>query len=183
LAGVDGFVPVALWTDQGRELLLKHLRLDVAMLVGGVRAEGLWAAFGETSDTAPLAELIIAGMLIKLRAVGAFLISGPSSYQDEMTAAQFFSAGRWEEVRDTEIAQRVFSIQKPIHKQVAHLTVSRPLPDEVAVYRPDTYRPLVADLLTLLEQFAGAVDQRLVPDAWCASVASLRRRMDPEDWL
>lgn len=183
LDGVDGFVPAALWTDAGRELLLEHLRLDIATLVGGVRAEGLWGAFGETPDTEPLGELIIAGMFIKLRAVGAFLIQKSSRHRDELTAAQFFAAGAWDLASgDDEITQRVLRLQVPVHKQVAHLTVSRPQPDELVVYRPSTYRPMVEDLLALVERFAEHVDERLVPDGWGASIASLRPRLDVDNW-
>jgi hypothetical protein len=182
LGGVDGYVPAALWTDAGRELLLEHLCLDMAMLVGGVRAEGLWFAFGETPDTESLGELIVAGMLIKLRAVGAFLIQKPSTRDDELAAAQFFSAGAWELARDVEITQRVLRLQLPVHKQVAHLTVSRPQPDELGVYRPSTYRPMVADLLALLEQFSEHVDERLIPSGWRGSIASLRPRLDVDNW-
>lgn len=183
LAGADGFVPAALWTNTGREILLEHLRLDIAMLVGGVRAEGLWFAFVETPDTEPLAELIIAGMLIKLRAVGAFLVHKPSTRPDELTAAQFFPTGAWELARSDETTQRVLRLQVPVHKQVAHLTISRPYPDELDVYRPSTYRPLVEDLLALLEQFADHVDARLVSDGWTDSIRALRTRLSAESWL
>lgn len=182
LDSVNGYVPAALWTDAGRELLLEHLHLDIAMLVGGVRAEGLWGAFGEMPDTEPLGELIVAGMFIKLRTVGAFLIQKPVRHRDELTAAQFFSAGAWESARDDVVTERVLQLQPLFHKQVAHLTVSRPQPDEYAVYRPSTYQPMVEDLLLLLEQFAGEVDVRLVPNTWRASIRALRPRLSVDGW-
>lgn len=151
---------------------------EVEALIGGVRAEGLWAAFIETGDTAALYELIETGLLMKLRVVGAFLVLPPSRYDDELTAAEFFSAGQWEVLRDAAIAANVLDNQKLTHKQIAHLTLTRPIPEDKHVYRPGTYRYHLGDLITLLEQFAGEVDERLVPDWWRGWVGELRARLD-----
>lgn len=180
LAGEEGFVPAALWTDHGRELLLEHLREDVEALIGGVRAEGLWFAFGELGDTAALGELIHTGMLIKLRALGAFLVLKPSRHDDELTAAEFFQAGSWEEARDGGLSRNVVANQKLVHKQIAHLTITRPLPEDRNIYRPSSYLHVVDEQLQLLEQFSNAVDLRLLPDWWSKWVAGLRERLFPE---
>ncbi len=176
----DDFVPAGHWTDTGRELLLEHLRQDVDALIGGARTEGLWFAFGETNDTAPLVELIHSGMLIKLRAVGAFLVLKPSRHDDELTAADFFAAGVWENARDGQLAAHVLSNQRLVHKQIAHLTITRPLPEDTNIYRPSSYSQVVSEMLTLLEQFTQAVDQRLLPEWWTDWVAQLQARLVPD---
>jgi hypothetical protein len=178
LSDQEAFVPAASWRSASRDVLLEHLRRDLDALVGGVRAEGLWRAFTETDDTAPLAELVETGLLIKLRALGDFFILKPSSYHDELRAAQFFPTGKWADIRDAKAAERMLINQRAIHKEIAHLTVSRPLPEEIAVYRPGHYRGLVEDLLALLDQFTGAVDTRLLPNWWPDWVAGLRPRLD-----
>ena len=176
----DDFVPAGRWTDTGRELLLEHLRQDVDALIGGARAEGLWFAFGETSDTAPLVELIHSGMLIKLRAVGAFLVLKPSRHDDELTAADFFPAGAWENARDAKLAALVLNNQRLVHKQIAHLTITRPLPEDKNIYRPTSYIQVVSEMLTLLEQFTQAVDPRLLPEWWKDWVAELQAGLIPD---
>ena len=179
LAGEQGFVPAARWERHARDLLLEHLRLEVDALLGGVHAERLWRAFDETADTAPLGELVATGMMIKLRSVGGFLVLPPTHHEDELTAAEFFAAGRWEEARSKNIAERVDATRKLLHKQIAHLTISRPFPEEIEVYRPSSYRSPVNDLLTLLEEFGEAVDRRLAPEWWPDWLTSARLRFDP----
>jgi hypothetical protein len=177
LAGEDGFVPAARWREQARDLLLEHLQAEIEALVGGVRTEGFWHSFGAVSDIEQLGELVAAGMLIKLRSVGAFLVLPPSRYEDELTAAAFFSAGKWDQARDEAIAERIARNQKLTHKQIAHLTLTRPLPEETSVYRASTYLYLVQDVLTLLEQFTAAVDPRLLPDRWPEWLGGVRPRL------
>ena len=62
--------------------------------------------------------------------------------------------------------------------QIAHLTISRPLPEEIGVYRPGSYRHHVDQILTLLEQFTEAVDPRLLTEWWPDWLADARRRFD-----
>jgi hypothetical protein len=154
----------------------EHLRDEIDALIGGVRAEGLWAAFTEVDDTVALHELIHAGMLIKLRVVGAFLVLPPSRFSDELTADEFFAAGQWQELRDGTLAANVASYQQLTHKQIAHLTLTRPIPEDKLVYRPRSYHHLVLDLITLLEQFTTAVDLRLLPEWWPEWAGELRGR-------
>lgn len=179
VAGRAGYVPAALWSLTARELLLEYLQLDVNHLVGGVRSEAVWFAFTGTPDTEPMFELVSAGMLIKLRAVGAFLVLPPSSYKDELTAAQFFPAGEWEDIRDEAAAEGLLRLQPLIHKQVAHLTITRPWPTERDRYRPDSYDHLVRAVLSVLEDFSAKVDERLLLDGWSDWIAGLRPRLDP----
>jgi hypothetical protein len=178
----EGFVPAARWRDGARDIFLEHVQLDVMALVGGVRAEGLWFAFGETHDTAPLHELIVAGMMIKARAVGAFLVGPAARHADELTAVQFFPAGQWVAARDEKVANQVISLLPLVHKQTAHLTMSRPVPSEIAVYRPGTYRHIVELLLTLLEQFVKSVDGRLLHDEFRVWAEGLREELEPPNW-
>lgn len=177
LAGDDDFVPAGRWREQARDVFLEHVQAEVEALVGGVRTEGFWQSFNAVSDIAQLEELIAARMLIKLRAVGAFLVLPPSRYQDELTAAAFLGAGKWGQARDEAVAERVARAQKLVHKEIAHLTLTRPLPDERGVYRPRTYLYLVQDVLTLLEQFTAAVDPRLLPDWWPEWIDGVRPRL------
>jgi hypothetical protein len=88
----------------------------------------------------------------------------PTHHQDEPTAAEFFGAGKWEDVRDPDVAASVLATQITIHKQIAHLTISRPLPEEIGVYRTGSFRGLVGEVLSMLVEFSEAVDQRLLPD-------------------
>jgi len=67
----------------------------------------------------------------------------------------------------------VLDNQRLIHKQIAHLTITRPLPEETGVYRLSTYLYLMQDIVGLLEQFSAAVDARLLPDWWQEWVAGL----------
>lgn len=164
LADAEGFVPAGQWTEHSRHLLLENLRLEVEALVGGVRPEGLRQAFDGTGDTAPLLELVESGMLIKVRSAGAFLVIPPTHHQDELTAAEFFGAGKSEDVRYPDVAASVLATQITIHKQIAHLTISRPLPEEIGVYRTGSFRGLVGEVLSMLVEFSEAVDQRLLPD-------------------
>jgi hypothetical protein len=177
LSGQPGFVPAAQWRVPARDLFMEHLQYEVDAIIGGVRAEGFWQAFNALEEIAPLEELISTGILIKLRSLAAFLVRPPSSYADELTATAFFEVGRWEELRDAETAARVLAIQKPIDKQVAHLTLTRPLPEEIGTYRPSTYLHLTLDSLTLLEQFTATVDLRLLPEWWRDWVTQARPRL------
>jgi hypothetical protein len=179
LAGEHGFVPAARWLDRAREVLLEHLRLEVDAIVGGARAEELWFAFGAVPDTQPLYDLVHAGLMIKLRAVADFLIGSPSSHHDELRAAQFFPVGEWEAARDSETTAELKRIQTLVHKQIAHLTMTRPPPEERDVYRPSTYRYVVGTAITLLEAFTQNVDHRLLTDWWTEWLAGLRGHLDP----
>ena len=185
LSSTEDFVPAALWRESVRELLLEHLRAEVEALIGGVHAEGLWFAFDSVRDTSALVELIQSGMLIKLRLVGAFLLGSPSRYDDELTAAQFFTAGTWKQLRDNDLAAAIAQWQLPVHKDVAHLTVSRPLPEERGVHLPNGYRHLVLTQAKLIVQFGEAVDERLVPGWWGDWIGGLVGQVNADlgdDW-
>jgi hypothetical protein len=179
LEGEEGFVPAALWTHMARGLLLEHLREEVDALVGGVHLEPVWTAWNAMDETRPMYELMQAGMRIKLRVVSDFLTGERSRHEDELFAAQFFPAGEWSTHRDTDMASLVRERQRFVHKQVAHLTATRPLPEERDIYRPDSYRDELLELVMLLEQFTAGIDARLLPDWWAEWASGLRARSQP----
>jgi hypothetical protein len=119
LAAEEDFIPAGLWRADPRELLLAHLRHEVDALIGGVQTEELWYSFGAVPATEAITELVASGVLIKLRAVGDFLVLPPATYDDELSAADFFPVGGWEAARTEEVAARVLAVQKQIHKEIA----------------------------------------------------------------
>jgi hypothetical protein len=74
----------------------------------------------------------------------------------------------------------VLNNQRLVHKQIAHLTITRPLPEDKNIYRPSSYSQVVSEVLTLLEQFTQAVDPRLLPEWWTDWVAQLQARLIPD---
>ena len=70
--------------------------------------------------------------------------------------------------------------QRLVHKQIAHLTITRPLPEDKNIYRPTSYIQVVSEMLTLLEQFTQAVDPRLLPEWWKDWVAELQAGLIPD---
>ena len=164
---VEDVIPAAHWTDNARDLFLEHLGEEVDALVGGVHTEPIWMGFGNVSATEAITELTATGMLTKLRAVGEFLVGLPRSrYQDELRAADFFPAAKWVDLRTEELAEHVLTNQKLFHKQIAHVTITRPIPSEKWTYRPSSYFSIVTDLLALLQEFTDSADERLIPHWW-----------------
>jgi hypothetical protein len=64
-----------------------------------------------------------------------------------------------------------------VHKHVAHLTITRPLPEDKNIYRPSGYVQVVSDMVTLFEQFTQVVNPRLLPEWWTDRVAPLRAQL------
>ena len=175
LAGEEDFIPAGLWESEPRDLLLEHLRDEVDALIGGVKTEEIWQSFSGVPATEQITELVVTGILIKFRAVGAFLVLPASRYGDELTAADFFPADGWEAARTDELAARVLDAQELVHKQIAQVTITRPFPEEKWVARG--YSEAVEPLITLLEDFTRGVDPSLVPDWWTDWIAQLRPRL------
>jgi hypothetical protein len=55
---------------------------------------------------------------------------------------------------------------RAVNKLFAHLTLSRPLPEDREVYQPASYRPGLKRLVRVFEEFTENVDERLLPDWW-----------------
>lgn len=167
LRGEKDCVPAAGFFRLAREEFFEHLRAELEDVQGGVETEDLWRAFDNLEATAPIKQLAQAGLRIKLRALGAFLLSKPQDrYDDEMSASEFFPSGKWEQLRDSEISQAIRRTQGPAHKQIAHVTLTRPLPEEREVYATASYRPQLERIVRLFGQFTEEVDQRLLPEWW-----------------
>lgn len=167
MAGTDGFVPAAqVMTSMSRDLVFEHLKQELTDVLGGVETEHFWNSFDALDATAPIKWLTQAGLLIKLRSLGSFLVGAPNRFDDEIAAEEFFSAGRWREVRDERICAEVAAYGRVVNKGFAHLTLTRPLPEERDVYRPASYRPSLEELVQLFEEFTENVDSRLLPDWW-----------------
>lgn len=175
--GAEGFVPAALWDGFQRDLFLEHFRHEFDAVIGGYLAEGLWNAFLETSDTAPLSELVETGMLTKLRVLEGFYCCEPTRFDDELNAAEFFPAGEWIGSLDPKLVDRLVQQQRFINKQVSHLTATRPIPEDKLVYRDSTYLWRVETLLELLRKFTDTVDERLLPDWWYDWVTAAEARI------
>jgi hypothetical protein len=167
LGGAEGFVPAAqVMTSMSRDLVFEHLKQELTDVLGGVETEDFWDAFDALEVTAPIKQLTRAGLLIKLRSLGSFLLGAPNRFDDEIAAEEFFLAGRWKEVRDERISGEIAFHNQVINKAFAHLTLTRPLPEDRDIYRSGSYRPSLEELVQLFEEFTENVDQRLLPDWW-----------------
>jgi hypothetical protein len=166
LSRTEAFVPAALFPRPDRELVFEHLKLELLDVRGGIATEELWEGFDAPEATAPIKQLTLAGLRIKLRALGAFLVGEANRFEDELAAAEFFEAGRWEGLRDNQLCDAISSDMRRVNKQFAHLTLTRPLPEERGVHAPASYAPSLKRLVTVFDQFTEAVDQRLLPDWW-----------------
>jgi hypothetical protein len=94
IADDERFVPAAMFADTGRSLVFEHLKLELIDVLGGVETEDLWSSFDALSATAPIKQLTQAGLRIKMRSLGSFLLGSPSHFDDEIAAAEFFPTGR-----------------------------------------------------------------------------------------
>ena len=177
MAGAEGFVPAAqVMTDMSRDLVFEHLKQELTDVLGGVETEHFWDSFDALDATAPIKQLTRAGLLIKFRSLGSFLVGAPNRFDDEIAAEEFFPAGRWKEVRDERVSGDVAAYGRVINKGFAHLTLTRPLPEERDVYRPASYRPSLEELVQLFEEFTENVDPRLLPDWWRGWFAGVAKR-------
>ena len=177
MAGAEGFVPAAqMMTDAGRDLVFEHLKQELTDVLGGVETEHFWDAFDALEATASIKQLTLAGLMIKLRSLGSFLVGAPNRFDDEIAAEEFFPAGRWKEVRDERISANVAGYGRFVNKGFAHVTLTRPLPEERDVYRPASNRPVLERLVQLFEEFTENVDLRLLPDWWSEWFASFAER-------
>jgi hypothetical protein len=167
MSGAEGFVPAAqVLTSISRDLVFEHLKQELTDVLGGIESEDFWDAFDTLEATASIKHLTRAGLLIKLRSLGSFLVGAPNKFDDEIAAEEFFPAGRWEEVRDERISSGVAAYNRIINKGFAHLTLTRPLPEDRDIHRPGSYRPSLDELVQLFEQFTENVDPRLLPEWW-----------------
>lgn len=162
----EGYVPAASFIRQAREQFFEHLQVELQDVRGGVETENLWRAFENLEATAPIKHLTQAGLRIKLRALGAFLLGKPGDRKDEMSASEFFPTGEWERVRDAEVCEVIRREQGLTNKQIAHVTLTRPLPEEREIYESAGHRPQIERIVLIFRQFTEAVDTRLVPEWW-----------------
>lgn len=160
-----GFVPAASFTRLSRERTFEYVCAELEDVRGGVETEDLWQAFDALDATAPIRRIAHAGLAIKLRALGAFILFGPTWRDDEMNAADFFPKGAWEASRDAVIAEILERGLSLTNKQVAHITLTRPLPEDIEVYGGSA-GPELELIVQLFDQFDGAVDHRLLPAVW-----------------
>lgn len=166
LSKEEAFVPAARYPRHNRELVFEHLKLELLDVRGGIETESLWESFDALEATAPIKQLTLAGLRIKLRALGAFLVGKANHYEDELAAAEFFEAGRWEALRDSHLCDAISSDMRQVNKQFAHLTLTRPLPEDQGVYTPASYAANLERLIAVFSQFSEAVDPRLLPEWW-----------------
>lgn len=61
-------------TDAGRDLVFEHLKQELTDVLGGVETEHFWDAFDALEATASIKQLTLAGLMIKLRSLGSFLV-------------------------------------------------------------------------------------------------------------
>ena len=160
-----GFVPAATFTRVSRDLTLEHVKLEFEDVRGGVETEALWQSFGALEATVSIKNLTRAGLAIKLRALGAFILSGRTWRDDEMTADDFFPKDQWKERRDSRLSKTLEKELGFANKQVAHITLTRPLPEDIEVYA-GSQRPQFERIVRLFAQFDEQVDDRLVPEWW-----------------
>jgi hypothetical protein len=67
--------------------------------------------------------------------------------------------------RDAEIAEILMKGLGFANKQIAHITLTRPLPGDIELYA-DSGRPQLERIVELFTEFDRAVDRRLLPDWW-----------------
>ena len=179
------FVAAVDWNSGGRAHVLEHLRADVEQIVGGLSAWHFVEGLDGIAGGEPLRRLVEAGIAIKIRAVGQFLTGAPprKSYEDhEITAAQFFTAGTWGEIRSPEASSLLVTYYEHVNRQIAHLTSTRPRVEDVDRYGTDLHW-LLAQVLILLGQFGMAVDRQLVPEWLPAWAGQIGRDLYPHDYF
>ena len=169
-----GFVPAAGFTRNSRDLFFEHVKAELEDVRGGIETEYPWEAFDALDATAPIRRLTRAGLLIKLRALGAFILFGATRRDDEMTAADFFPMDAWKGKRNAEIAEILMKELGFANKQVAHITLTRPLPEDIELYA-GSGRPQFERIVGLFTEFDRAVDRRLPPDWWSEWFSEFRR--------
>jgi len=160
-----GFVPAAGFTRISRDLIFEHVKLELEDVRGGIETEDLWQSFDAVEATAPIKRLTRAGLTIKLRALGAFILFGPTRRDDEMTAAEFFPKDVWKNRRDAGVSELLERELGFANKQVAHITLTRPLPEDIEIYA-GSRRPQFERIVRLFVEFDDQVDDRLVPQWW-----------------
>jgi hypothetical protein len=167
MSGSEDFVPAAeVMTAGSRDLTFEHLKQELGDVLGGIDTEDFWRSFDSLDVIAPIKHLALAGLLIKMRSLGSFLIGRANKFEDEIAAVEFFPTGRWKQVRDASLCDQVLAYDRMVNKSFAHLTLSRPLPEERDIYEPASYRPELEILVQLFETFTENVDHRLLPDWW-----------------
>jgi hypothetical protein len=167
MAGAEGFVPAALvMTSMSRDLVFEHLKQELTDVLGGIETEDLWEAFDAVEATAAIKQLTRAGLLIKIRSLGSFLVGRANKYEDEIAAEEFFPTGGWKTARDEKLAARIATHSRTVNKGIAHLTLTRPLPEDRDVYRPASYRTFLEEIVLMFEAFTDKVDERLLPSWW-----------------
>ena len=167
------FVPAAGFTRISRDMTFEYVKLEFDDVWGGLETEDLWQCFDAIDATAPIKRLTRAGLTIKLRALGAFILFGTTFRDDEMTAADFFPKDAWKEKRDADVSGILEKELKFANKQVAHITLTRPLPEDIEVYS-GSQRPEFERVVKLFSEFNETVDERLVPDWWSGWFTTFR---------
>jgi hypothetical protein len=76
-----------------------------------------------------------------MRSLGSFLLGAANYFDDEIAAAEFFPTRRWKELRNADLCDAISSEIRVVNKLFAHLTLSRPLPEDREIYQPASYRP------------------------------------------
>lgn len=187
LKAEQGFVPAAMWQAYHRALFFEHLKVELEAIAAGVRTEPLWHSLWATEETESLGDVVEAGMEIKLRAVGDFLVGKTSEkYRDvELHARDFFEAGAWADLRDDRMAEIVVKTNDFASKRIAHLTTSRPLPVDREIYRR-SYDNYLERLIHVFRTFTNEVHAGLLPDWWAPWFTQLekahgRERFGPLD--
>lgn len=160
-----GFVPAAGFTRISRDRTFEYVCAELEDVRGGVETEDLWQSFDALDATAPIRRIAHAGLAIKLRALGAFILFGPTWRDDEMNAADFFPKGDWDASRDAVTAEILERDLQLTNKQVAHITLSRPLPEDIEMYGGSS-GPELDWIVGLFIEFDGAVDHRLLLAWW-----------------
>jgi hypothetical protein len=166
LKATEDFVPAAEWNSEFRGILFEHLRVEMETLWGAIRVEPLWMSFGQLQVTDPIQRLCLTGGRTIHRAVGEFLVGSSGSYSDQAAARDFFPDDGWETIRSEGVAESVLRSMRLTNKQVAHLTSTRPLPEDYYVYAPQSLGPEVEGLMTLLREFTSAAPAALLPAWW-----------------
>jgi hypothetical protein len=160
-----GFVPAAGFSRLSRNLVLEHVKVEFEDARGGIESEDLWQSFDAHESTAPIKRLTRAGLTIKLRALGAFILFGRTWRDDEMAADDFFPEGDWKKARNSWVAETLEKELGFANKQVAHITLTRPLPEDIEIYAGSA-RAEFDRILTLFAEFNDRVDNRLLPQWW-----------------
>ncbi|HEV2858094.1 MAG TPA: hypothetical protein VGW80_06800 [Solirubrobacterales bacterium] len=159
------FVPAAGFARISRDLIFEHVKVELEDARGGIETEDLWRSFDALESTAPIKRLTRAGLTIKLRALGAFILFGRTWRDDEMTADDFFPEGDWKRARDAQVSEALEKELGLANKQVAHITLTRPLPEDIEVYAGSGLSEFNR-IIALFAEFERAVDSRLLPPWW-----------------